>query len=258
MPRGVLLGGGLALLVVCGLAAKMGMDFVALERGAGAAPISAASGDKTAPAKTPVVVSGFRSAHFGDDEAAVRKAIEVDFGVSGDKVIEGRSAIEKTRLLAVRVKDLVADTGTAEIQYVLGYKTEKLIQVNVVMGTQLSPETSPAALGAAASLLGRHFADMGFDPKTVTINDKLSNGALRVFNGRDLEGHLVTLLFQEAEIKTTRPADDTAAAKKQAAKDKAGEAAKDAPEVRRVAGVRLTYVADPDNPDIYKIEPGKF
>lgn len=258
MPRKTLVGGGLALLVVCGFAVKMGLDYVALNEGARphAQAARAAGGDeKAATPKTPIVISGFRSARFGDDEAAVRKAINVDFGIADDKIVSGMNSVEKTKILVIRVKDVVPDTGTAEINYVFGYKSEKLIQITVNMGTQISPETRVAQIGAAANLLGQYFADQGFDPETVSVNQQLSSGAVRVFSGRDFDGHLVNLLFQEADVK---PAADDKAEGDRAAKDKKTEEAAGEAETRRVAALRLFYVADPKSPDIFKIEPGKF
>lgn len=247
IPRKALIVGGLALLVVAGLAVKMGLDLQALQAAGGtAAPVSEASEPTGVSDKPAYILSGFRSANFGDDEAAVRKAIEKDFNVPDDKITVGESTLEKTKLLAVRVKDVVPDSGTAEVVYILGHKSQKLIQVNLVWGTNLSPDMTPQQFGAVATLLGQYFADQGFDPKNVTVNQKLQNGAVRVFNGRDAEGRMVTLLFQEGEVKAVKPD----------GKDKAKDDA--APATRKVAGLRLSYVANPTEPDIFKIEKGKF
>ena len=253
IPRNALIGGGLALLVVAGLGLKMGLDLKALHAaGVTTSPVQGAS-ENTAPSDKPITpLTGFRSANFGDDEAAVRAAITKDFNVPSDKITEGVSALEKTKLLAVRVKDVVPDSGIAEIVYILGYKSQKLIQVNLVWGTNFSPDLTAQQFGAVASQLGQYFAEMGLDPKTVSVNQKLPNNALRVFAGRDADGHLVTLLYQEGETKVTPPADK--------ADDKAKAKAKPAAEsvTRKVAGLRLSYVADPAAPDVYKIEKGKF
>ena len=75
----------------------------------------------------------------------------------------------------------------------------------------------------------------------------MPNGVVRVFNGKDLEGHLVTLVFQEGELQVTPDEKASEAEKKKAAAA-----------TRKVAAVRLSYVADAENPDVLKIEKGKF
>tara|TARA_R110000824_G_scaffold118960_2_gene271584 strand:- start:203568 stop:204383 length:816 start_codon:yes stop_codon:yes gene_type:complete len=214
-----------------------------------------------AAAKTPIVVTGFRSASFGDDEATVRQAINKDFGVADDKIIVGKSDTEKTKLLAIRVKDVVPDSGIAEIVYIFGYESKQLIQVNVVMGSQLSPDIEPIKIATAANILGNYLADQGFDPETVSVNQKIGPNAVRVFTGRDLEGHLVTLLFQEGQVKQADVAEAaTPDSKDKNTKEKAKEssAVKAEPAAKRFAILRLSYVADPVNPDIFKIEKGEF
>tara|TARA_R110000868_G_scaffold242393_6_gene497920 strand:+ start:4341 stop:5117 length:777 start_codon:yes stop_codon:yes gene_type:complete len=250
IPRGALIAGVVALVVVASLAIKMGLDLKALQDSgqAGVPRVAASEGEgaSTAP-RTPVVIAGFRTARFGDDEAAVRKAIETDFGVASDKITEGTSPLEKTKLLAIRVKDVVPESGIAEIVYILGYSSQKLIQINVVWSSQLSPDFTPQQFGATATILGNYLARQGFDPESVTVNQRLPNGVVRVFNAKDLEGHLVTLVFQEGELKA-------------ALDDKASDADKKKAEAatRKVAAVRLSYVADAANPDVLKIEKGKF
>lgn len=213
-----------------------------------------------AASKTPIVVTGFRSAAFGDDEATVRQAIMKDFGVADDKIIVGKSDTEKTKLLAIRVKNVVPDSGIAEIVYILGYSSKQLIQVNVVMGSQLSPDIEPMKIATAANILGNYLADQGFDPDTVSVNQRVGPNAVRVFAGRDREGHLVTLLFQEGQLKQADSADAAKPAKEKPAKEPAKEAdaAKADEAAKRFAILRLSYVADPAEPDIFKIEKGKF
>lgn len=249
MPRGARIAGVFALLVVAGLATKMGLDLVELQKSGQtiSTRVVAQGGDGAAEARTPVVVAGFRSARFGDDEAAVRKAIETDFGATSDQITEGASQLEKTKLLAIRVKDIVPESGIGEIVYILGYTSKKLIQINVVWSSQLSPDFTPQQFGAVATILGNYFARQGFDAKTVSVNQRLPNGVVRVFNGKDLEGHLVTLVFQEGELQVTPDEKASEAEKKKAAAA-----------TRKVAAVRLSYVADAENPDVLKIEKGKF
>jgi len=244
----------LGFLVFAGFAWKMTHDYFAA-READALNPQIASKDNGLP-RVPVEVKGFRSALFGDDEAKVRAAIAKDFGAKGDQIRVAENETQKTKILAVRVRNVVPDSGVSEILYVLGYKSKALIQVNIIWNTRFAKDMTPKQLGATASVLGHYFAEQGFVPRTVGVNQKLPNGALRVFKGRDRQGRLVTLVYQQGEVNVKPAATDAkAAADKKADKKDAKPAA---PEKLRVASLRLNYVADPENPDVFKIDKGKF
>ena len=242
------------LLIFAAFAWRMTHDYFAA-READALNPQIASQDNGLP-RVPVDVKGFRSALFGDDEAKVRAAIEKDFGAKGDQISVAENETQKTKILGIRVRDVVPDSGVSEILYVLGYKSKALIQVNIIWNTRFAKEMTPKQLGATASVLGHYFAEQGFVPKTVSVNQRLPNGALRVFKGRDKQGRLVTLVFQQGEV-NVKPAatDDKAATDKKTAKTDEKPAA---PEKLRIAALRLNYVADPENPDIFKVDEGKF
>ncbi|MCE9648526.1 MAG: hypothetical protein K8R18_02775 [Parvibaculum sp.] len=255
VPRRGLVWGALGLLVFALLAWKLGVDYVAARQ--------AESGGKE-----PFSVTGFRSANFGDDETAVRAAIAKDFNLEGDAVRVVESPLEKTGLLAVRVRDVIPDSGDAEIVYILGYKSKQLIQVNIVWGTRITPGIQPARIGATATTLGNYFAAQGFVPTSVTINEKLPTGAVRVFAGEDTQGRKVDLLYQEALLKPKPDADKPDADKPQAGKaEKTGKPAEkkaaaapaaSAEPAQKLVALRLSYIKDVVEPDIYKIEKGQF
>ena len=59
----------------------------------------------------------------------------------------------------VTVRDLMPDTGTARVEYILGYQTRKLIQVNVIWGDEKAKDqTDSNALVTAGTRLERYFA----------------------------------------------------------------------------------------------------
>lgn len=264
ISRRHLVWGVLGLVVAVALGWKMTADYFTARAADAAAPRAAVAA--SADPKVPVEVTGFRSARFGDDEAAVRAAITKDFGVKGDQIREAVRPVEKTKLLAVRVKDVVADSGVAEIVYIFGYSSKRLMQVNLLWSTQLSPDMTPNQIGVTANVLGNYFANQGFVPATVTLNQKLQNGAVRVFDGRDKDDHLVTMLFQEADVTEAVPAkagDEAKDAKSRDAKSKGAKAAAaDAKQTetvtKRIALLRLSYVENSKNPDVFKIPEGKF
>ena len=86
------------------------------------APAAAAAGD----------ITGYRSAAFGMSEAATRAAIEADFGIAANDIPSEIHDVEKTTALKFTVRGLVAGTGQAEISYLLGYQSRKLLQVTIL------------------------------------------------------------------------------------------------------------------------------
>ncbi|HEY4342971.1 MAG TPA: hypothetical protein VGN05_01385 [Parvibaculum sp.] len=177
-------------------------------------------------------VDGFRTAQFGSDEKAVRAAITKDFDKSGDAIKIIDNPVERTRVLVVRSDNLFADSTQAEIGYVFGYKSKALIQVNILWGTPLTPAVTQSQLAAMAATLTRYFAAQGFAAHRVTRNKKLGNGGVLVFQGTDAKGHMVQLV-QRMEV------------------------AKGDADKKRMT-LRLAYIADPKQPDIFKIAKGAF
>ncbi|HEX7776959.1 MAG TPA: hypothetical protein VF449_10580 [Parvibaculum sp.] len=256
LPRNTLIwivAAGLALGL---LAWKFSVDY-AHKQAAGEAPAAGAMAE-------PVIISGFRSATFGDDETAVRAAIAKDFS-GGPTITKAESATEKTTLLAIRAKDVIPDSGIAEIVYILGYKSKGLIQVNLLWGTQVTPDVTDAQLGATAQILKQYFMGRGFVPSTIVHDKKMPTGAIVVFSGADAEGRLVRLMYQEALIEAAPPASAVnpqtdPKTGKPAAVAKNAKAASPAEKIapRRVAALRLSYIVDVKNPDIFKIDKGQF
>jgi len=198
--------------------------------------------------KGEVAVTGFRSARFGDTEDRVRAAIAKDFPGADIHAVE--SPVERTKLLVIRVKNVLPDSGNAEAIYVLGYKSKALIQVNVFWGSRLTPGLTPQQLGITATVLQQYFASQDFVSSSVVKNEKLPSGAILVFAGKDDAGHLVRLLYQVADV-PAKPTPDTGGSGKDAA-------AKPATPPEKVAALRLSYIKDPVNPDVFKVEKGAF
>ncbi|MES1991434.1 MAG: hypothetical protein V4441_10860 [Pseudomonadota bacterium] len=194
------------------------------------------------------VIDGFRSAHFGMNEGAVRAAIATDFsakiGPAADaiKVIENK--VERTRILVVRVPDLFPDAGMTEIGYVLGYKTKALMQINLLWGTPLSPGVTSEQLAVIATNLQRYFVGQGFAARDVKANIKIAKGAMLVFQGYDVNGRLVQLV-RRAEAMTSPSATPAPA-----------DGAK--PETRYRQTLQLSYIGDPKAPDTFQIGKGAF
>ncbi|MBF0563137.1 MAG: hypothetical protein HQL37_14255 [Alphaproteobacteria bacterium] len=191
----------------------------------------------TARAKPAANVDGFRSAKFGMDESAVRKAIVADFGLKDDKVHRDVHPTEKTTVVTIAVEGLLPDTGPAVVTYILGFHAQKLTQINV-----LWPQANATNLAGAAMTLRNHFLGQEFRPDSVVANAQLADGGLLAFRGIDQKGRMVIVHLQ-----STQAHDDP--------KDKGAkpDSAK-APE----GYLRLSYIETPDKPDVFTLQPGQF
>lgn len=79
-------------------------------------------------------VSGFRDARFGMTEQEVRASVVKTLGVKPADIVSSANPIEGTTVLTIKVALLDPVPGPAQVAYILGYGSKKLIQVNVIWG----------------------------------------------------------------------------------------------------------------------------
>lgn len=193
----------------------------------------------TAPAPTaplpPYEVDGFRSAHFGMTEADVRKAIAADFKAADSAIARDLNTIEQTAILTVTVPDLLAEAGPARVSYVFGYTRHRLIYVNVLWAQPKKDGGANSLLGPAAALRN-YFLGYSFRAEGLLRDVSLSDGSLLLFQGSDNKGRTVALATGEAVAQ--------------------GEATAAGPD--RQWYLRLSYIENPSQPDVFRIKPGTF
>lgn len=196
------------------------------------------SGAPTAAAVEPATIDGYRSARFGMTEAEVKKAIKADLSV--DDPAKAVNAAERTSVLIVAGRNLIPDSPPAAVSYILGATTAKLIQVNIVWGEKGGADAKQIV--PIANALATYFLDKGSYAKdSVAVNQNLPDGTVLVFRGADAKGRMVVLQLT--------PIIDPAEAKK---------ATKDKPVELKKATLKLSYVANPTKPDVFRIEKGRF
>ena len=189
------------------------------------------------PAGPPAQIEGFRQARFGMSEEQVRQAIRKDFPGAAARLTVAIHPSEKTTVLSLSVPDLLPHTGNARISYILGYRSKKLAQINIVWtsdGTDAGDET---VVGIANSLRD-YFATSNFKPDSVVVNRQLPAGAILVFRGSDAQNRTVLLILS-------------------------GVAGSARPEEKKVPktpplSLELSYIEDAAHPDIFKISKGQF
>ena len=201
-------------------------------------PSSAAPPQQAAPAAT-AHVEGFRSAKWGMTEAQVKGAIRADFNIAEDKLKSAENLAEKTQVLTVTVPELLEGAGTAQVSYIFGYTSKKLIQVNILWGSMLDTQTTPPKIAAAAEQLRVLFLGEGYDPQTVATNARAPDGSVLVFEGQDMDKHTTVLKLASG---TVTPND---------ASGKPGKPVE-------AAALTLSYILDAKDPDIYRIKKGQF
>lgn len=204
-------------------------------------PASPAAAAAPAPAGASNVVSaaqanveGFRSARFGMSEAEVKNAIMKDFGVKADAIREQPNPGERTKVLVVKVPDLLPGGGAAEASYVIGYQSKKLIQVSIAWSKAIDDKMTPEQLFSNSSVLRAHFVGESFKPDTVATNMPI-NGGILMFRGSDAKDRTVMLVLQ-------------------------GTLAQGQGDQRVLTptGLLLFYIADAKAPDVYRLPPGSF
>ncbi len=205
-----------------------------------ACAVVAAGSSASLPARAETaLIEGFRSAHFDMTEEQVKHAIATDFKIQAAQIQKQVNKVDRTTILSVRVPDLLPDAGAAQVNYKLGYKNKKLIQIDVIWGTAIDPKATPVALTAALINLRQYQQERGFAKDKVVVNATTPQPNLvLMFRAEDDKGRVVALLGQfkfdpkaekDKQLKTDEP-----------------------------VAVILSYVLDPKTPDIYRIEKGKF
>ncbi|MDD1519039.1 hypothetical protein ACNJYD_25160 [Bradyrhizobium sp. DASA03005] len=199
----------------------------------------AAGATSAVAAETPVAddkikaIDGFRSAKFGMNEADVRAAMTKDFNAKPDAIRSQDNASELTHSILLSVPELLPNGGTAELSYVLGYKSKSLIQVGAVWSKGTDTAMTPEKLFSNANILRAHFMGEGFKPDSIAVNMPVAGGIV-MFRGSDAKDRSVILLLQ-GTFET-----------------------KESNRVLTPTSLLLFYVADAKSPDIFKLPPGQF
>ena len=194
---------------------------------------SAKSDDGTSTSQKWAVVNGFRSANFGMKERDVLKAIKKDFGIGKKQVSRKTHPNEKTVTLGIQVDKLLPESGPAKVFYIMGYKSKRLIHINVIWGKPVTKKPNAEAVVATANQLRNHFAQKKYQKEGFALNAPLGEGVILVFQGKDRKGRAAKILLVNPKAEG-----DT----------KVGE---------NIA-LTLSYIEKPMDPDVFRIKEGDF
>jgi hypothetical protein len=188
------------------------------------------------PAGPPAQIEGFRQARFGMSEEQVRQAIRKDFPAAAAKLTSAVHPSEKTTVLSLSVGELLPHTGTARISYILGYRSKKLSQVNIVWTSDGTTAGDEVVVGTANALRD-YFTSQTFQPDSVVVNHQLAANTILVFRGSDDRKRTVLLVLS-------------------------GMAAAVTPDEKKAKTppltLELSYIEDAAHPDVFRIGKGQF
>lgn len=175
------------------------------------------------------IIDGFRSAKFGMSEKQVIKAIIKDFKIPRNKIKRNTQPSQKTVFHTVTVPNLMEIGGTARINYIFGYKSKRLIHVNIDWGKGVTQKKEQEDLYAAAQLLQNHFTKNKYQKKRYAVNIKVNNKTTIVFRGQDKKNRIIFLRLNSPKI------------------DKGG----DKKRTGENTSLTLSYILNVENPDIF-------
>lgn len=187
-------------------------------------------------------VTGFRDARFGMTEPEVRMMVGKDFAVKPAEMTSSVNPVEGTTVLTVHVASLDPAPGPAEIGYIFGYTSKRLIQVNVAWGNQTPKEnTDSNAMVAAGTRLERYFAGFSWNKDTTRAGIPVGPNTVVLFSGEDGKTGAVRLVLDGVKYQMEREGKESTS-----------------PDPTGPPKLLINYIANRDNPDVAKIEKGKF
>lgn len=162
------------------------------------------------PGKKLRIIDGFRSAKFGMNEKQVRRAIIKDFKVPKKFLFRNVDPKNKTTRLIFTVKDLILKGGVTQITYYLGYKSKRLIQVNLAWGKGVTPaeKNNSKLIVSASRILSSYFKKQGFMKDKYLDDVQLKNGTIIMFRGQDKKGRMIILRLHSFDPKKPKETDE--------------------------------------------------
>ena len=138
-------------------------------------------------------IDGFRSAKFGMRIDEVKQAILRDFGISDSKIDAISHPTEQTQSLGISIDKLLPQSGKSRAVYVFGYKSKRLMQVNILMGHPVDTNITPQQVVDSGNLLGNHFFKKRYQEDGLVAHARLNDGSVLIFRGKDQKGRMALL-----------------------------------------------------------------
>ena len=183
--------------------------------------------------KSLAVIDGFRSAKFGMGRAEVTKAIFKDFGIASGKIAIITHPTEHTQSLGIMIENLLPNSGKSQAVYVFGYKSKRLMQVNILTGHPFDTDVTPQQVVDAGNLLGNHFFKKRYQEDGLVAHARLNDGSVLIFRGKDQKGRMALLRLSNPQPNA-----------------KKGDDLK--------ISLTLSYIEKPEKPDAFQLKENDF
>ena len=190
--------------------------------------------DKTIKSTKPwASIDGFRSAKFGMKTKEVKQAILKDFGIFDSKIDAISHPTEQTQSLGITIDQLLPNSGKSRVVYVFGYKSKRLMQVNILMGHPVDTDITPQQVVDSGNLLGNHFFKKQYLEDGLVAHARLNDGSVLIFRGKDQKGRMALLRLSNPQ---------------------ANEGNKEDLKIT----LTLSYIEKPEQPDAFQLKEDDF
>jgi hypothetical protein len=115
---------------------------------------------------------------------------------------------------------------------VFGYKSKRLMQVNIVTGHPFDTDVTPQQVVNAGNLLGNYFFKKRYQEDGLVAHARLSDGSVMIFRGQDQKGRMALLRLVNTQQNNKNN------------------------EVK--LSLNLSYIEKPGQPDIYQLKEEDF
>jgi len=164
-------------------------------------------------------------------EPEVIAAILLDFKLARSDVYRQVHPSQKTVILSVRLGSVAPHPGPAKVFYIFGYRSQKLMQVNVLWGKAVTDHPDGPGLVKIANELRKQFLKQPFKKEGLQVNRQIAEGIVLVFQGVHENGRGVEVFLVNPETPGKGPGKEIT--------------------------LRLSYISRPGVPDVFEPNRGK-
>ena len=159
----------------------------------------------------------------------VKKAIQQDFFILDEKIDTITHPTEQTQSLGITIKKLLPISGKSRVVYVFGFRSKKLIQVNILVGHPVDADITPQQVVDSGNYWEVILLKIRYQEDGLMAHARLNDGSVLIFRGEGQNGRMVLLRLSNPQL-----------TKKKDGKMK--------------ISLTLSYVEKPEQPDAFQLK----